>query len=346
MEFGVVVYAKCACSCARRSLDLLAVTCALTPLAQSSGWLAPPRRRNLKRPCQKVRNAATPATANPSIVKMKIKALSRSTASAQAPGSNVAKVTRNLDPNLHPFERAREYTRALNATKVERMFAQPFLGSFEPGHVDGVYSFAKDPNSLEHFASGSGDGVVKVWDFTSREEKWQAQAHENLVKGMCWTRDKRLITCGSDRQIQMFEPYAQPSKSPPKATWHGNAAFTSVTHHRSLPTFAAASSVVSIYDTARTSGAPVQNLVWPSAIDTINYVTFNQVETSILASCATDRAVVLYDVRTNSPLHRTVLNFASNCISWNPVEAYNFAVANEDHNAYVSLVTQHRLERR
>ena len=195
---------------------------------------------------------------------MKIKALSRSTASTQAPGSSVAKVTRNLDPNLHPFERAREYTRALNATKVERMFAQPFLGDFEPGHVDGVYSFAKDPNSLEHFASGSGDGIVKVWDFTSREEKWQAQAHENLVKGMCWTRDKKLITCGSDRQIQLFEPYAQASKSAPKATWHGNSAFTSVSHHRSLPTFAAGSSSISIYDTSRTSGAPVSNLVWPS----------------------------------------------------------------------------------
>lgn len=51
---------------------------------------------------------------------MKIKALSRSAASAQAPGSNVAKLTRNLDPSQHPFERAREYTRALNATKLER----------------------------------------------------------------------------------------------------------------------------------------------------------------------------------------------------------------------------------
>jgi len=268
---------------------------------------------------------------------MKIKALSRSASSTQAPGSNVAKVTRNLDPNQHPFERAREYTRALNATKVERMFAQPFVGEFEHGHVDGVYSFAKDPNSLDHFASGSGDGVVKVWDFAGRQEKWQAQAHENLVKGMCWTRDKKLITCGADRQVQLFEPYSQASKTAPKATWHGNTAFTSVSHHRTLPSFAAASSTISIYDTSRTSGAPVQSMVWPSAIDTINHVSFNQVETSILASCATDRAVILYDLRTSMPLHRTVLNFASNCISWNPMEAYNFAVANEDHNAYVSI---------
>lgn len=288
--------------------------------------------------CKSSRRPAVERFATPKLPSMKIKALSRSASSAQAPGSNVAKVTRNLDPNQHPFERAREYTRALNATKVERMFAQPFVGDFEPGHVDGVYSFAKDPNSLDHFASGSGDGVVKVWDFAGRQEKWQAQAHENLVKGMCWTRDKKLITCGADRQVQLFEPYSQALKTAPKATWHGNTAFTSVSHHRTLPSFAAASSTISIYDTTRTSGAPVQSMVWPSAIDTINHVSFNQVETSILASCATDRAVILYDLRTNMPLHRTVLNFASNCIAWNPMEAYNFAVANEDHNAYVSIL--------
>jgi len=264
---------------------------------------------------------------------MKIKALSRSAASAQAPGSNVAKLTRNLDPNQHPFERAREYTRALNATKMERMFAKPFLGDFEPGHVDGVYSFAKDPNSLEHFASGSGDGIVKVWNQTTRQEMWQSQAHQNIVKGMCWTRDRKLITCGSDRQIQLFEPYSTASKSPPKATWHGGA-FTSVSHHRNLQTFAAASDKVSIYDISRASGAPVQTLQWPSAIDTINALEWNQVEMSIIATAATDRAIILYDLRTNSPLHRTVLNFASNAIAWNPMEAFNFAVGSEDHNIY------------
>ncbi|KAF9733414.1 hypothetical protein PMIN06_007535 [Paraphaeosphaeria minitans] len=264
---------------------------------------------------------------------MKIRALSRPASSAQTPGSNVAKLTRNLDPTQHPFERAREYTRALTAVKMERMFAQPFLGDFEPGHVDGVYSMAKDPESLEHLASGSGDGIVKVWDQSSREEKWQAQAHENMVKGMCWTRDRKLLTCGSDQKIQLFDPYTTPSRSPPIATWHGGA-FTSVAHHRNLPNFAASSDKVSIYDISRASGAPVQTLNWPTAIDTITALAWNQVETSIVASAATDRAVILYDLRTGSPLHRTVLHLASNCIAWNPMEAFNFAVANEDHNVY------------
>lgn len=236
---------------------------------------------------------------------------------------------------MHPFERAREYTRALQATKLERMFAAPFIASLGNGHVDGVYSFAKDPESLEHFASGSGDGVVKVWDLPSQEEIWHGQAHENIVKGMCWTRDKRLLTCGSDRTIKLFDPHNTPAGSAPTATWLGQSAFTGITHHRSLPSFATSSSSISIYDVSRSSTTPSQTLGWPTSVETITAVSFNQTETSILASTATDRAVILYDLRTSSPLHRTVLTLASNAISWNPMEAFNFAVANEDHNIYI-----------
>jgi WD repeat and SOF domain-containing protein 1 len=188
---------------------------------------------------------------------------------------------------------------------------------------------------LEHFASGSGDGIIKVWNLTSRQEIWQAQAHENIVKGMSWTRDKKLLTCGADKTIKLFDPYNSAPKAPPISTWHGQHAFTSVSHHRSIPSFAAASSNIQIYDVTRAAGTPVQTLSWPTAIDTINAVAFNQTETSILASCATDRAIILYDTRTDSPLHRNVLNFACNSIAWNPMEAFNFAVACEDHNVYI-----------
>ena len=106
---------------------------------------------------------------------MKVKVLSRSTTSHQAPGSTALHQSRNLNPEAHPFERAREYTRALNATKLERMFAAPFIGQLGGGHVTGVYTMAKDPNSLERLASGSADGVVKVWDLASRKEIFQAK---------------------------------------------------------------------------------------------------------------------------------------------------------------------------
>jgi WD repeat and SOF domain-containing protein 1 len=58
---------------------------------------------------------------------------------------------------VNPFEQAREYTRALNAAKLERMFAKPFVGALS-GHADGVYCMAKHPTRLDIIISGSGDG--------------------------------------------------------------------------------------------------------------------------------------------------------------------------------------------
>lgn len=252
------------------------------------------------------------------MISQKIKAISRPTAQIQAPGSDVARMPRNLDPALHPFERAREYSRALNATKMERMFAAPFIAQLGKGHVDGVYCQAKDPNSLQHFASGSGDGVVKVWDLTSRNETWTTTAHENIVKAMTWTRDKKLLTCASDKSIKLFSPYDTPSGAAPTATWLGASGFTGLSHHRSKNVFATSGSSLSIWDLERTTGEP-EVLKWPTTSDTISCVAWNQVETSILASAGLDRSIVLYDLRTSMPLAKTILNHASNKISWNPM---------------------------
>ena len=53
---------------------------------------------------------------------MKIKVLSRSAEECTRERScDLARVYRNPDPALHPFERAREYTRSLNAAKLDRV---------------------------------------------------------------------------------------------------------------------------------------------------------------------------------------------------------------------------------
>jgi DDB1- and CUL4-associated factor 13 len=63
------------------------------------------------------------------------------------------------------LEKAREYTRALNAVKLERMFAKPFVGDLS-GHSDGVYCMAKHPKKLTTVISGSGDGgTFKIGQF-------------------------------------------------------------------------------------------------------------------------------------------------------------------------------------
>lgn len=70
-------------------------------------------------------------------------------------------VPRNYDPSLHPFEMCREYTRALNATKLERVLAKPFLAALD-GHRDGVNCLAKHATSLSTLLSGSCDGEVTI----------------------------------------------------------------------------------------------------------------------------------------------------------------------------------------
>ena len=235
---------------------------------------------------------------------------------------------------MHPFERAREYTRALNAVKLERLFAKPFVGQLGSGHVDGVYSMAVDATSLERVASGSGDGTVKVWDLGGKDEIWHSTAHENIVKGMCWTNNSQLISCASDKTIKLWDPYNSASDSEPVATWLGSTGFTSISHHRNKNAFAVASDVISIYDLERPTAAP-EVIAWPNKADTITSVAFNQVETSVIASCATDRAVVLYDVRSSTPVTKTVLSFACNAVAWNPMEAYNFALASENHDVMI-----------
>ncbi|KKA27114.1 hypothetical protein TD95_005198 [Thielaviopsis punctulata] len=262
---------------------------------------------------------------------MKIKTLSHS---GYKPGATETKVSRNLDPSIHPFAKAREYTRTLNAVKLERMFAAPFLGQLGEGHVEGVYAMKMDPNSLDRCASGSGDGIIKVWDITSRSNVWNAPAHDHIVKGLAWTADQKLLSCSADRSIKLWDPYNTPSESSPISTWLSTNAFTSISHHRSKNAFAAASNVISIYDLNRHSAAP-EILKWPNREDTITAVEFNPTETSVLAACATDRSVIMGDLRTGQLSRKFILKFASNAVSWNPMESYNMAVASEDHNVYI-----------
>lgn len=73
-------------------------------------------------------------------------------------------VPRNFDPALHPFEAPREYIRTLNAVKLDKVFAKPFLGSLD-GHVEGISVLCKHPKSLSITGSGSFDGEVLLLNF-------------------------------------------------------------------------------------------------------------------------------------------------------------------------------------
>ena len=57
----------------------------------------------------------------------------------------------------HPFSRAREFQRAHNATKLNKIFAKPFLAAL-PGHAEGISVLSKCPLALNKMISGAHDG--------------------------------------------------------------------------------------------------------------------------------------------------------------------------------------------
>lgn len=167
----------------------------------------------------------------------------------------------------------------------------------------------------------------------------------NVVKGLSFTNDKKLLSCATDG-IKLWDPYNTASDTSPLATWQEGGPYSSLSVHRNANTFAASSGAgcIRVWDLEH-STAP-QTIKWPNFTDTITDVCFNQVETSIIASVATDRSVILFDLRTNSmfspftatgpkltfgsvPVIKTVLQFAANRIVFNPMEAMNLAVASE-----------------
>lgn len=100
---------------------------------------------------------------------------------------DIYKVKRNYDPKLHPFALQREYQRALNAARLERVFAKPFIGNMS-GHGDVVSNLMKHQTKLSVIASGSYDGIIKIWDISRRKCLRTIQAHNSMVKSMCISR--------------------------------------------------------------------------------------------------------------------------------------------------------------
>ncbi|KRZ78478.1 DDB1- and CUL4-associated factor 13 [Trichinella papuae] len=239
--------------------------------------------------------------------------------------SDIFKVPRNYDSSLHPFQAQREYARALNAVKLERVFAKPFLGSLD-GHFDGVHCLAKHPTSLTTLLSGAYDGEIRLWNLASRKCISNIKAHTGFVRGMCAEPSgETFFSVGDDKSIKRWPFVIDDSKSAlePISTFLSSDCILDVTHHWKENKIATCGNGVQVWEHTRAS--PIRIFEW--GVDSVYKV-------DLFAALSSDRSIMLYDCRAHDPLHKVVMKLKSNAISWNPMEAFVFTVANEDYNLY------------
>lgn len=232
-----------------------------------------------------------------------------------------------------------EYVRALNATKLDRVFAKPFVGNLA-GHREGVTCFSKDPQSLSSLTSGAYDGEVREWDLVTQKCRRAFVAHEGYVRGIAYlptalsATEKRFLTCGDDKTVKLWKSapagWDDTEIEEPIATMLSRNTLTDISHHQYDNIYATSGEVCSIWEHSRNE--PLNTFKW--GVDTMHAIAFNPIETSLLATCASDRSIIFYDRREAKPLRKIVMTLRANRLRWNPMAAFNFTVANEDYNLY------------
>ncbi|EEB16671.1 pre-mRNA-splicing factor PRP17, putative [Pediculus humanus corporis] len=251
---------------------------------------------------------------------------------------DIHKVPRNFDPSLHPFEVQREYVKALNAVKLEKVFAKPFVGNLD-GHKEGVTCISKHPKKLSYILSGAYDGEVKLWDLSSKKCLQTIQAHDSCIRGCTFLPDgEHFITIG-DKNIKIWETeISNENFIEPTDTMVSKSVLNAISHHQTEPLYATCGEICQIWEETRSE--PIQTFKW--GVDSLHDVSYNPIESYLLATCASDRSVILYDSRATGPVRKIKMKLRINKICWNPMEAFVFTGASEDYKQYSTPIHVHK----
>ncbi|KAI3934394.1 hypothetical protein MKW92_053177 [Papaver armeniacum] len=271
---------------------------------------------------------------------MKVKCISRAEEDfTRERSQDLQRVFHNFNPVLRPLERAVEYQRAVNAVKLDKIFARPFIGAMD-GHIDAVSCMAKNPNHLKGIFSGSMDGDIRLWDIASRRTICQFPGHQGAVRGLSASTDGRvLVSCGTDCTVRLWNvpdssvmnmDESSDGTTEPLAVYVWKNAFWAVDHQWDGDQFATAGAQVDIWDHNRSE--PIRSFEWGK--DTVISLRFNPGEPNILATSSSDRSITLYDLRLSTPVRKLIMKTKTNALCWNPMEPMNFTAANEDCNCY------------
>jgi WD repeat and SOF domain-containing protein 1 len=211
--------------------------------------------------------------------------------------------------------------------KKKHFLNRPFLRSYS-GHNDSILCIKKHTKHPSLFFSGSADGQVKFWLISKKRCINSIQAHKNFIRDLAVDfTGSTLLTCSDDFLIKVWNIS---ETNIAKSCFETNTLFNSISTHPFSHFFVTGGKEVLLWDLNKFK--PIQKLVW--GLTSISKIEFNPVEYNVISSCASDKSILLFDFRLNSPVSKIFLEMPSNDISWSYTNPLQFTVANEDANLY------------
>lgn len=228
------------------------------------------------------------------------------------------------DPVHHPFLLEREYVRALNSTKIERMLAKPFIAALSH-HREGINKLAKSYVS-NNFASASYDNKVILWDLASRNIVSENQL-DSIVNGISLDSADSLYVSQEKHVIRFNNASVGAGPYGSSSVYKVDSVVTSLDVSSDYHLGVGSTKGVSIFDVSRLTPKSCYE------IDGVSHVSFNRSFKYIMGAL-TSMSVSLYDNRSCKDFLRIDVA-GSCCMSFNPQQGFLFAIGNEDGNGYL-----------
>lgn len=217
----------------------------------------------------------------------------------------------NKDPIYHPMMLEREYTRALNATKMERMFAKPFVASFGQ-RGEGIWCIAKD-SALSTFAAASYDNKITIWNIHTRKLLSEQKFDEKILS-LAYSANTGLYVAQNECVINRNSKYT------------ANSLINSVDLLGNTIASGTAKGV-SLFEIDRYSPTNVYEKRG------VSKVKLNSSFKHTMAA-ATQHGVSLYDNRVGKE-YASIDGLGVNCVEFNPSQGFTLATGNEDGNTLI-----------
>ncbi|KAM0687754.1 Protein sof1 [Conglomerata obtusa] len=254
----------------------------------------------------------------------------------------------------HPFLKEREYVRALNAAKLDRLFAKPFIRAFSE-HQEGVTRVARHSNK-DLFVTASFDGATNVYDCNGRNGSCLATIkHADCAKGIAFYNDNLVVSNRNHFYLYDFESICEgnidDNDNNCDINLHNSYFNTSNNISNNKLKEKSCTKVdgfinyisVSKGNNEHSNGILVsstnglysyKNLISEKYLShSCEFATFDYNNTLIGAT--SNRSVLLYDIRAEKEVFNSEIGAKTNFIAFSPINQMNyFATANEDQNVY------------